>query len=84
MGISVQAKKPRKSYKNAEARDLAPLELIYSDLCEMNGVLKKCKNFTINALIERNVMYQLEMELTPCLYNATIPGHGSGRALGRA
>jgi hypothetical protein len=25
----------------AEARDLAPLELIHSDLCETNGVLRK-------------------------------------------
>ena len=37
--VCVQAKQPRKSHKTAEARDLAPLELIHSDLCEMNGVL---------------------------------------------
>jgi hypothetical protein len=37
----VQAKQPRKSHKTAEARDLAPLELIHSDLCEMNGELTK-------------------------------------------
>ncbi|KAK1664874.1 hypothetical protein QYE76_053033 [Lolium multiflorum] len=34
--VCVQAKQPRKSHKTAEARDLAPLELIHSDLCEMN------------------------------------------------
>ena len=39
--VCVQAKQPRKSHKTAEARDLAPLELIHSDLCEMNGVLTK-------------------------------------------
>ena len=38
----VQAKQPRKPHKPVkEARDLAPLELIHSDLCEMNGVLTK-------------------------------------------
>jgi hypothetical protein len=37
----VQAKQPRKSHKTAEARDLALLELIHSDLCEMNGELTK-------------------------------------------
>jgi len=37
----VQSKQPRKPHKAAEERNLAPLELIYSDLCEMNGVLTK-------------------------------------------
>jgi len=37
----VQAKQPRKPHKAAEERHLAPLELIHSDLCEMNGVLTK-------------------------------------------
>nr|AAT44242.1 putative ubiquitin carrier protein [Oryza sativa Japonica Group] len=37
----VQSKQPRKPYKAAEERNLAPLELIHSDLCEMNGVLTK-------------------------------------------
>jgi hypothetical protein len=39
--VCVQAKQPRKSHKTAEARDLATLELIHSDLCEMNGELTK-------------------------------------------
>ncbi|KAK3124899.1 hypothetical protein QOZ80_7BG0595810 [Eleusine coracana subsp. coracana] len=30
---------PRKPHKAAEERHLAPLELIHSDLCEMNGIL---------------------------------------------
>jgi hypothetical protein len=38
----VKSKQPRKPHKVAEARDLAPLELIHSDLCEMNGELTKC------------------------------------------
>ena len=37
----VQAKQPRKPHKPAKERHLAPLELIHSDLCEMNGVLTK-------------------------------------------
>jgi hypothetical protein len=35
----VQSKQPRKPHKVAEERDLTPLELIHSDICEMNGVL---------------------------------------------
>ena len=37
----VQSRQPRKPHKAAEERHLAPLELIHSDLCEMNGVLTK-------------------------------------------
>jgi hypothetical protein len=37
----VQPKQPRKPYTEAEERNLAPLELIHSNLCEMNGVLTK-------------------------------------------
>jgi hypothetical protein len=39
--VCVQFKQPRKPHKAAEARNLAPLELLYSDLCEMNGDLTK-------------------------------------------
>jgi transposase InsO family protein len=35
----VQSKQPRKPHKVAEDRHLALLELIHSDICEMNGVL---------------------------------------------
>jgi len=38
----IQAKQPRKPHKAVkEAKNLAPLDLIHSDLCEMNGVLTK-------------------------------------------
>ena len=37
----MQSKQPRKPHKVAEARNLAPLELVHSDLCEMNGELTK-------------------------------------------
>ena len=39
----VQSKQPRMPHKAAEERNLAPLKLIHSDLCEMNGVLTKVK-----------------------------------------
>jgi hypothetical protein len=35
----VQSKQPRKSHKVVEERHLAPLELVHSDICEINGVL---------------------------------------------
>jgi hypothetical protein len=35
----VQFKQPQKPHKTAKERHLAPLELIHSDICEMNGVL---------------------------------------------
>jgi transposase InsO family protein len=37
----VQSKQPRKPHKATEARNLAPLDLIHSNLCEMNGILTK-------------------------------------------
>ena len=37
----MQSKQPRKPHKAAEARNLALLELVHSDLCEMNGELTK-------------------------------------------
>jgi hypothetical protein len=39
--VCVQSKQPRKPHKAAEARNLAPLELVHSDLCEMNDNLTK-------------------------------------------
>ena len=39
--MCVQSKQPRKPHKAAKARNLAPLELVHSDLCEMNRELTK-------------------------------------------
>jgi hypothetical protein len=39
--VCVESKQPRKPHNTAEARNLAPLELVHSDLCEMNGILTK-------------------------------------------
>ena len=55
--VCVQAKQPRKSHKTAEARDLAPLELIHSDLCEMNGVLTKGGKRYFMTLIDDSTRY---------------------------
>jgi hypothetical protein len=41
VNVCVQSKQPYKPHKVAEARNLTPLELIHSDLCEMNGELTK-------------------------------------------
>jgi hypothetical protein len=40
--VCVEAKQPRKPRKAAAARELAPLDLIHSDVCEMNVELTKC------------------------------------------
>jgi hypothetical protein len=48
----VQSKQPRKPHTAAEERSLAPLELIHSDLCEMNGVLKKGEKRYFMTLID--------------------------------
>jgi hypothetical protein len=37
-------KQPRKPHKVVEARNLAPLDLIHPDLCEMNKILTKGGN----------------------------------------
>jgi len=39
--VCMQSKQPRKTHKAAKARNLAPLELIHFNLCEMNGELTK-------------------------------------------
>jgi hypothetical protein len=39
--VCAESKQPRKPHKAATVRNLAPLELIHSDLCEMNGELTK-------------------------------------------
>ena len=55
--VCVQAKQPRKSHMTAEARDLAPLQLIHSDLCEMNGVLTKGGKRYFMTLIDDSTRY---------------------------
>jgi hypothetical protein len=43
----VQSKQSRKAHKAAEERHLAPIELIHSDICEMNGVLIRVDKDTL-------------------------------------
>lgn len=40
-GTCVWAKQPRKLFHIAEGRSTAPLELVHSDVCEMNGIITK-------------------------------------------
>jgi hypothetical protein len=40
-GICVQAKQPRKPFHTIDGRSTTPLELIHSDICEMNGIITK-------------------------------------------
>ena len=55
--VCVQAKQPRRPHKPAREKNLAPLELIHSDLCEMNGVLTKGgKKYFMN-LIDDSTRY---------------------------
>ena len=53
----MQAKQPRKSHTTTETRNLAPLELIHSDLCEMNGVLTKGGKKYFMTLIDDSTRY---------------------------
>ncbi|WVZ50235.1 hypothetical protein U9M48_001509, partial [Paspalum notatum var. saurae] len=62
----VQSKQPRKPHKAAEARNLAPLELIHSDLCEMNGVLIKGGKRYFMTLIDDATRFLL------CLFDETL------------
>jgi hypothetical protein len=39
--VCVESKQTRKPHKTDEARNLAPLELVHSDLSKMNGMLTK-------------------------------------------
>jgi hypothetical protein len=39
--VCVQSKQPHKPHKATEARNLATLDLIHFDLCEMNQILTK-------------------------------------------
>ena len=53
----VQAKQPRKPHKPAKERHLAPLELIHSDLCEMNSVLTKGGKKYFKTLIDDSTRF---------------------------
>lgn len=48
----MQFKQSRKPHKATKERNLAPLELIHSDLCEMNDVLKKGEKKYFMTLID--------------------------------
>ena len=39
--VCVQVKQPRKPFLSVQFRSTAPLELVHSDICEMNGIITK-------------------------------------------
>ena len=55
--VCVQAKQHCKSHTTAETRNLAPLELVHSDLCEMNGVLTKDEMKYFMTVIDDSTRY---------------------------
>jgi hypothetical protein len=55
--VCVESKQPCKPHLAAEARDLAPLELIHSDLCEMNRVLTKGGKIYFMTLIDDSTRF---------------------------
>jgi transposase InsO family protein len=50
--VCVESKQPHKPHKVEEVGDFAPLELIHSDLCEMNGELTKGGKMYFMTLID--------------------------------
>jgi transposase InsO family protein len=61
----VQAKQPRKPFKSVEEKSLAPLDLIHSDLCEMNGILTRVgKKYFISFINDATRYYQLYLVKT--------------------
>ena len=52
-----ETKQTRKPHKAAEARNLTPLELVHSDLCEMNGVLTKSGKRYFMTLIDDSTRF---------------------------
>jgi hypothetical protein len=53
----VQAKQPRKPFKSVEQKSLAPLDLIHSDLCEMDGILMRAAKKYFITLIDDSTRY---------------------------
>jgi transposase InsO family protein len=53
----VQAKLPRKPFKSVEDKSLAPLDLIHSDLCEINGILMRAAKKYFIILIDDATRY---------------------------
>jgi hypothetical protein len=55
--VCVESKQTRKPHKTAEARNLAPLELVHPGLSEMNGVLTKGGKRYFMTLIDDNTRF---------------------------
>jgi hypothetical protein len=55
--VRIESKQTRKPHKTAEARNLEPLELVHSDLSEMNGVLTKGGKIYFMTLIDDSTRF---------------------------
>jgi hypothetical protein len=55
--VCVESEQTRKPHKTVEARNIAPLELVHSDLSEMNGVLTKGGKRYFMTLIDDNTRF---------------------------
>jgi hypothetical protein len=53
----VQAKQPHKPFKSEEEKSLAPVDLIHSDLCEMNGILTRAEKKYFISFIDDATRY---------------------------
>jgi hypothetical protein len=61
----VQAKQPRKPFKSMEEKSLAPLDLIHSDLCEINEILTRAwKKYFISFIDDATRYCQLYLVKT--------------------
>jgi hypothetical protein len=61
----VQAKQPRKPFKSKEDKSLEPLDIIHSDLCEMNVILTRAaKNYFITFIDDATRYCQLYLVKT--------------------
>jgi hypothetical protein len=73
--VCVQSKQPHNPHRAAEARNLAPLELVHSDLCKMNGMLTKGGKKYFITLIDDSTRY------CRCLTSMPTEGYPQGGRL---
>jgi hypothetical protein len=55
--VCVESKQPHKPHKVVEARNLATLDLIHSNLCEMNEILTKGGKCYFITFIDHSTIY---------------------------
>jgi hypothetical protein len=55
--VCLQSKQPHKPHKDANLRNLTPLELVHPDLCEINGVWTKGGKRYFMMLVDDSTRY---------------------------